>query len=152
MFDYIFGTKKHIYKNPEEFLLFIKRMLPRHCNSIPDSLAVTIFREVKKIKGKDIILETGSGASSIAIFLACCLTKKKFISYEQHREAKRNLDFVEKQTKKAITIDEAEKILKLEHEKSHNHEHSSKSNDDTESKKPKKMLKSSQDKKKIRKK
>tara|TARA_B100001123_G_scaffold168807_1_gene194133 strand:+ start:49 stop:1449 length:1401 start_codon:yes stop_codon:yes gene_type:complete len=57
-----------------------------------------------------------------------------------------------KQTKKVITIDEAEKILKLEHEKSHNHEHSSKSNDGIESKKPKKMLKSSQDKKKIRKK
>ena len=57
-----------------------------------------------------------------------------------------------KQTKKVITIDEADKSLKLEHEKSHNHEHSSKSNDDTESKKPKKMLKSSQDKKKIRKK
>ena len=45
-----------------------------------------------------------------------------------------------KQTKKIITSDEAEKILKLEHDKSHlhNHEHSAKSDDKTESKKPKK--------------
>jgi len=59
-----------------------------------------------------------------------------------------------KQTKKIITSDEAEKILKLEHDKSHihNHEHSSKSNDEIELKKPKKMVKSTQEKKKIRKK
>ena len=61
-----------------------------------------------------------------------------------------------KQIKKIITLDEADKILKLEHDKSHTHththEHSSKSNDDLESKKPKKMPKSSQEKKKIRKK
>jgi hypothetical protein len=82
MYDYIFGTKKHIYKNPEEFLLFVKRLLPKHCNSIPDSLAITIFQEVRKIKKNDIILETGCGASTIAIFLACCITNKKFISYD----------------------------------------------------------------------
>ena len=59
-----------------------------------------------------------------------------------------------KQTKKIITSDEAEKILKLEHDKSHihNHEHSSKSNDEIGFKKPKKMVKSTQEKKKIRKK
>ena len=59
-----------------------------------------------------------------------------------------------KQAKKIITLDEAEKILKLEHDKihPHSHEHSSKSNKGIESKKPKKMPKSSQEKKKIRKK
>ena len=59
-----------------------------------------------------------------------------------------------KQTKKIITSDEAEKILKLEHDKSHihNHEYSSKSSGEIESKKPKKMVKSTQEKKKIRKK
>ena len=61
-----------------------------------------------------------------------------------------------KQTKKIITSDEAEKILKLEHDKHHvhNHEHSAKSDDKIkiESKKSKKMLKSSQERKKIRKK
>jgi trigger factor len=59
-----------------------------------------------------------------------------------------------KQIKKIITLDEADKILKLEHDKSHahTHKHSSKSNGDLESKKLKKMPKSSQEKKKIRKK
>ncbi len=61
-----------------------------------------------------------------------------------------------KQTKKIITSDEAEKILKLEHDKrhAHNHEHSAKSDDKIkiESKKSKIMIKSSQKKKKIRKK
>ena len=59
-----------------------------------------------------------------------------------------------KQTKKIITSDEAEKILKLEHDKSHihNHEYSSKSSGEIKSKKPKKMVKSTQEKKKIRKK
>jgi len=61
-----------------------------------------------------------------------------------------------KQTKKTITLDEAEKILKLEHDKHHlhNHDHSTKTDDMTkiESKKSKKMVKSKQEKKKIRKK
>ena len=60
-----------------------------------------------------------------------------------------------KQTKKIISIDEAEKFLKLEHEKHHNHDHEEhpvKSADITKSKKSKKIDKSSSSKKKIRKK
>ena len=82
MYDYIFGSKKYIKKYPEEFLIFIKHLLPRYCNSIPDSMAITIFREVRKIKKKGIILETGIGASTMALFLACYLNKTSFISYE----------------------------------------------------------------------
>jgi hypothetical protein len=83
MYDYVFGSKKYIKKYPEEFLIFTKHLLPRHCNSIPDSMAITLFREVKKIKNtKSIILETGTGASTMALFLACYLNKTNFISYE----------------------------------------------------------------------
>jgi hypothetical protein len=83
MYDYVFGSKKYIEKYPEQFLLFVKHLLPRYCNSIPDSLAITIFREVKKIKSKkNIILETGCGASTLSFFLACYLNKTHFISYE----------------------------------------------------------------------
>ena len=59
-----------------------------------------------------------------------------------------------KQTKKTISLDEAENILKTEHEKNHPHDHghSAKSEDKIASKKPKKVLKSAQEKKKIRKK
>lgn len=83
MYDYIFGSKKYIKKYPEEFLIFTKHLLPRYCNSIPDSMAITIFREVRKIKNKKgIILETGIGASTMSLFLACYLNKTSFISYE----------------------------------------------------------------------
>ena len=61
-----------------------------------------------------------------------------------------------KQTKKIISLNEADEILKLDHDKHHlhNHEHSPKSDDKPkiESKKSKKTVKSSKEKKKIRKK
>ena len=60
-----------------------------------------------------------------------------------------------KQTKKTISIDEAENFLKLEHEKHHNHNHKelpTKSDNIKKSKKSKKIDKSSSSKKKIRKK
>jgi trigger factor len=60
-----------------------------------------------------------------------------------------------KQTKKIISIDEAEKFLKSEHEKHHNHdhaEHQAKSASTPKSEKLKKIDKSSSSKKKIRKK
>jgi len=59
-----------------------------------------------------------------------------------------------KQTKKTISLDEAEKILKTKHEKKHDHSHNhtSTSGDKTESKKSKKIDKSARSKKKIRKK
>jgi len=60
-----------------------------------------------------------------------------------------------KQTKKIISIDEAEKFLKLEHEKHHNHdheEHQNKTARTTKFEKSKKIDKSPSSKKKIRKK
>jgi len=59
-----------------------------------------------------------------------------------------------KKSKKIISLEDAEKILKTEHDKNHDHEndHSTKSTDKIETKKPKKIKKSSLNKKKIRKK
>jgi len=59
-----------------------------------------------------------------------------------------------KKTKKIVSLDEADKILKLEHDKRHAHDHGHKhtkdSTDETGSKKSKKLIKSSVNKKKIR--
>ena len=59
-----------------------------------------------------------------------------------------------KKTKKIVSLDEADKILKLEHDKRHAHDHGHKhtkdSTDVTGSKKSKKLIKSSVNKKKIR--
>ncbi|MCM1038205.1 MAG: hypothetical protein NC434_02700 [Ruminococcus sp.] len=46
MYDFILGDKETIIKNTEEekkFLLSVKRMLPRWCNSIPDSEFLAIY-------------------------------------------------------------------------------------------------------------
>ena len=71
MYNYIFGSKKDILENPKNFLIFVKRLLPKYANSLPDSGAITLFDMVKKLgTKKSSIIETGVGASTIALFLA----------------------------------------------------------------------------------
>ena len=73
MYDFYFTDIKNIKKNPEKFLIFVKRLLPRWANGIPDSECIAIFKLLedlrKKKKKKLVLIETGSGASSIAMFL-----------------------------------------------------------------------------------
>ena len=84
MQSYIFGTKRHINKFKIEYLIFLKRLLPREFNSIPESLAITLFQETKK--SKKVILETGTGASTISLFLGCYFNKKKLITFDLNKE------------------------------------------------------------------
>jgi hypothetical protein len=70
MYDFYFGSLEHILENEEEYLLFVKRLLPRWVNSIPDSEYLAIFDILNKINlndNKPIIAETGSGASSLVM-------------------------------------------------------------------------------------
>jgi len=77
MYDYSFEKSSNIKKKPEEFLIFVKRLLPRWVNGIPDSECVAIFRILKLLKQnkkkKLVLLETGCGASTLAMFLHCAL-------------------------------------------------------------------------------
>ena len=91
MQSYIFGNKIDIKKNKLEYLIFLKRLLPREFNSIPESLAITLFEETKK--SKKVILETGTGASTVALFLGCYFNKKKLITYEIN---KNRISFIKK--------------------------------------------------------
>ena len=45
MYDFYFGTRKEIEEDPKNWLLTIKRMLPRWPNGIPDTeyIALTIY-------------------------------------------------------------------------------------------------------------
>tara|TARA_B100001971_G_scaffold154732_1_gene144151 strand:- start:172 stop:375 length:204 start_codon:yes stop_codon:yes gene_type:complete len=43
MYDFYFGTKEEVDSDPKKFLLTIKRMLPRWCNSIPDSEYLALY-------------------------------------------------------------------------------------------------------------
>jgi len=77
MYDYNFGISKNPKKNPEKFLIFVKRLLPRWANGISDSECIAIFKILKLLKQKKkkrlVLLETGCGASTLTMFLYCAL-------------------------------------------------------------------------------
>jgi len=83
MYDFYFGTKKEIEANPEEFLVFCKRLLPRWINGIPDTECLAIYRSLSAIKSdKPVIIETGCGASTLAFFLYAALNSGKVFSWD----------------------------------------------------------------------
>ena len=84
MYDFYFDTKKQIKKNPEEFLLFVKKLLPRWLNGNPDTECIAIFKilQKRKIKKNIVPIETGCGASTLAFFLHCSLNNTKFFSWD----------------------------------------------------------------------
>ena len=68
MYDFYLGSKKEISSDEENFLISIKRMLPKWMNSIPDSEYLALHRVTSMIeKDKSVFVETGVGASSIAL-------------------------------------------------------------------------------------
>ena len=77
MYNYIYFTKKQILENPINFLIFVKRLLPKYVNSLPDS-AVVSFYEILKNNNKNSngIVETGVGASTVILFFFSYYFKK----------------------------------------------------------------------------
>lgn len=69
MYDFYFGNTQHIQQNEEDYLIFVKRMLPRWCNSIPDSEYLAIHDLLSKhtLQKNSCFVETGSGASTLVL-------------------------------------------------------------------------------------
>lgn len=69
MYDFYFGDKKKIENDPLKWLIAIKRMLPRHINSIPDSEYVALYNALRSepIPDKPVLVETGCGASTLIL-------------------------------------------------------------------------------------
>jgi cephalosporin hydroxylase len=68
MYDFYFGSEETIKQDESTFLLFIKRLLPRWCNSIPDSEYIAIFNLLKlKEQNSVVLVETGVGASTLVL-------------------------------------------------------------------------------------
>ena len=86
MYDYNFDVNGNPKKKPEEFLIFVKRLLPRWANGIPDSECIAIFKVLKLLNQENkkqlTLLETGSGASTLAMFLYCALFGGKMYSWD----------------------------------------------------------------------
>ena len=74
MYDYYFSDKKKIKNNPEEFILFCKRLLTRSCNSFPDSQIIRIFRYLKNKNVYTVKLRFNNN-----FVFSAYLYKKKFI-------------------------------------------------------------------------
>lgn len=87
MYDFTFGSKEEILNNKEDFLIFVKRLLPRWANGIPDTECLALFRILQTLSeqknGQELnLVETGSGASSIAMALHCALNGGKMYSWD----------------------------------------------------------------------
>lgn len=75
MYDFYFGEKDTIDKDPWSWLLNIKRMLPRWINGIPDSEFRALYDLLLEAEeggsitpdGSMVLAETGSGASTIIL-------------------------------------------------------------------------------------
>ena len=67
MYDFNLGNLEYIEKNEDQYLLSIKRMLPRWLNSISDSIFLKLHKLLcKQCDSKGVVLaETGVGASTI---------------------------------------------------------------------------------------
>ncbi len=83
MYDFYFADRESICARPEDFLIFCKRLLPRWANGIPDSECIALWRILKSLpKQAPTLVETGSGASSLALFLHAALNGGKVFSWD----------------------------------------------------------------------
>jgi len=85
MYDFYFGDRSKIDENPEEFLIFVKRLLPRWINGIPDSECLAIYKitlEISREVNEPVFIETGCGASTIAMVLNAALNGGQVFSWD----------------------------------------------------------------------
>ena len=85
MYDFYFGDRSKIDENPEEFLIFVKRLLPRWINGIPDSECLAIYKitsEISREVNEPVFIETGCGASTIAMVLNAVLNGGQVFSWD----------------------------------------------------------------------
>jgi len=84
MYDFYFGTEQQIKNDPKTFLLTIKRMLPRWSNSIPDSEYLAIYDCLNDADLPEhvVIVETGSGASTIVLLYFALLKKGELYTWD----------------------------------------------------------------------
>ena len=81
-YSFIINPKKFSKK---DLLLNIKKILPKYLNGIPDRVALSILKTIEKTNSKHNILETGTGASTIAMFLGVILKKKKLFTFDTNQ-------------------------------------------------------------------
>lgn len=109
MYDFYFGEKEEIFKNEENVLLSIKRMMPRWCNSIPDSEFLAIHHDIQRSPivnpaSTGVIVETGCGASTIVLAYSAFKHGKKLYTWDINQN---KLSYI-----RAIITDTLEKLFR----------------------------------------
>lgn len=109
MYDFYFGDKEDIFKNEENVLISIKRMMPRWCNSIPDSEFLAIHHDLQRSpvvekNSRGVIIETGCGASTIVLAYSAFKYGKKLYTWDINQN---KLSYI-----RAIISDTLEKLFR----------------------------------------
>jgi len=108
MYDFYFGSKEEILKDEIKFLISIKRMMPRWCNSIPDSEFTALFNDLRNSpvvqeNSPGIIVETGCGASTIVLAYFAFRYNKKLYTWDINQN---KLSYI-----RSILVDTLEKLF-----------------------------------------
>jgi hypothetical protein len=87
MFDFYFGEREEVLSKEKDFLISVKRMLPRWCNSIPDSEFEALIDDLNDSNVKDpssqgVMVETGCGASTIPLVYFAMRYGKRVYSWD----------------------------------------------------------------------
>ena len=83
MYDFRFGNQSQMVDNPEELLVFVKHLLPRWSNGIPDPECVGIFRAaIASNACGGVAVESGTGASTLALVLNAILNDGHVYSWD----------------------------------------------------------------------
>ena len=83
MYDFYFLGQEHLRQDISEYLIFVKRTLPRWVNSIPDNEFLEVYQQAcETLQPGDVVVETGCGASSLALVAAAIQTGGEVFSWD----------------------------------------------------------------------
>lgn len=86
MYDFYFGDRNQIAEDEEKFLISVKRMLPKWVNSIPDSEFLALKRLANSSRHRPVFVETGLGASTLALLFCAIKTGGVLYSWDTNAE------------------------------------------------------------------
>jgi len=83
VYDFYCLGQEQLGDDLSDYLIFVKRTLPRWVNSIPDNEYLAIFEQARAtLRSGDAIVETGCGASSLALVCAAIKTGAMLYSWD----------------------------------------------------------------------
>jgi len=90
MYDFYFGERDAVLEDEVGYLISVKRMMPRWCNSIPDSELVAIHNDLERSNVADsssqgVLVETGCGASTLVLAYGAFKYDKRLYTWDTNQ-------------------------------------------------------------------